>query len=427
MPIHLFNPPAPGPEPAWSAGPIGAGYQFAGKCGNCRCIPRYWKLNVTMGANPDDIPGDVGPAPVVASVSSVAAGAGASIVTTAPAGVVVGSRLDLRVGCGQATITTPAGWTPVATAVDTFTNTRMQAFTRVADGTAADTPTVGLSAAVQYRAWIMRITGANPADPIDVFNTGSALSTTNYPVPIVTTTGDNRLAVASVVVTQGSWSTSTPSTWDTVATQAGPIVFSAAIASKQVATAGSVGGQNWVTGGPGAAGSMVTIAYKPEESPPVLGPDLAKYSGEWILERELCYGEAAGGVACIWTAREIDVNQILAEVDDIGQKFASPWILVFNFYDDPAISPVHGWWLNKWTLHCGAFTKSYVPGGLGHFPGISVYQPSLSPWQGLAAYLHDGWDLNKPFRCLRPNRFEIVDCVYPASFPTALTLEPYWP
>lgn len=430
MSINLFTPCCPGREPPDSAGP---GFHLYGRCGDCRCIPRYWLIDVTMGPNP---PGGAGAPPAIASVSAQASGFGTTVAMNAPSGVQSGNLLELRIGWvgTQSISSVTAGWNLVDTiAAGTSPPVKEAVYWRKATGGAADTPSVTFTSIVSiYRGWVSRITGADmdAVSPVDTSNKAADPSGagTQHTVPQVTTTGPNRLVIASIAISNGGFNTNPPTGFTDVASDNTGAFVGHAISWKGAPTAGAYGGTgvHWVAVGTNPA-AMVTVAYKPA---PALGPDLSAYGGRWILERVRAPDPTA---RCAWFSRTVDVNAIIADVDTPTPMYASPWMLVFNYFDRPPPAG-SGWWPGRWTLHAGAWDNVYRPPPIGTLPGTNLYYPERADWQGVAAYLANGYpgmppgdgDLNKPFLCLRPNRFSVVDQEY-SSFPASIVAQPFWP
>jgi hypothetical protein len=117
------------------------------------------------------------------AVGSVASGTGTSISTNAPSGVAAGDRLLLAVAVKtKLQADTPSGWT-LTHYVESGTNTvGLTVFRRVADGTAADTPTVALSSSLDYTAIICRLS----AGAFDVGNTTLSAFASSLALPTAT-------------------------------------------------------------------------------------------------------------------------------------------------------------------------------------------------------------------------------------------------
>lgn len=158
-------------------------------------------------------------APVIESISSVASSVGTTITTTAPSGVTSGDTLLMMATCRAATgndWTTPTGWTRVEDSLAVVDGTMHAAvFTRTADGTATDTPSLvfNVDPAQGHQAVIMRITGTDGVDVDGESN--SELSNTQPAIPSVSVTDNDSLAICVVgFATGGAAETSTwPSPW----------------------------------------------------------------------------------------------------------------------------------------------------------------------------------------------------------------------
>lgn len=176
----------------------------------------------------------------VDAISANGGGSGASsYATSAPSG----SGGVLVMGVSQVptlrTVTTPTGWTQVGSAItDGFSAVRISTYYRVADGTADDTPTVSFSGTANATIFIVRLSGVDTSDVLDVSATGSSTGTASPPIPTVTTT----VADAGLLCFLGcdtSISPTTVSTW----TYEGGLTNRQNIWSKIATTAGSYGGE----------------------------------------------------------------------------------------------------------------------------------------------------------------------------------------
>ena len=150
------------------------------------------------------------------------------------------------------------------------------------------------------------------------------------------------------------------------------------------------------------------------------GPvDFTPWTGHFVLTRKLAIDQPSA--RCVWLAPMVDLDPYLGLG---GTRYGSPWQLIFDYFPDP-FSAGLDWWIGKWTLHAGGFAD-YVDELESVLPGSNLLPPDAANYNGLSAYLHEGWDLNEPFRCLHPNRFTQIDTVY-SAFPALVTVRPYWP
>jgi hypothetical protein len=138
-----------------------------------------------------------GAVPVIATKGTVASNTSTnSLSTNAPASVAVKDMLVLGVGYEQAqTLTTPTGWTLVATG-DATASSKVSLFLRRADGTAADTPTLAFSVTGAVTAVIYRVTGV-AYDCGDMWvSSGDVNIDANITIPQFNTELNNTLQIA---------------------------------------------------------------------------------------------------------------------------------------------------------------------------------------------------------------------------------------
>src|SRR5437773_2861831 len=126
-----------------------------------------------------------------------------------PSGTVAGDVMiaTIAVRPNTATITTPAGWTPVLPRVDNSAGTESLAiYRRTAD--ASDSSVTGYvwstSGATAALGTIQSFSGVDTANPIDVGNGQATPSATTHATPNVTTTVANTLLVAAHAMASGS-------------------------------------------------------------------------------------------------------------------------------------------------------------------------------------------------------------------------------
>lgn len=145
----------------------------------------------------------------------------------APAGKADGDLLICITFCREeasATVSTPSGWNlvsgfPVSSATDK--GGRIYAFTRRADGSASDTPTVSWSGVVTgtsgdsstavilaYEPWLTETLDGTVPSPTDTTATNGTVS-----LPTYTTTFENSLIVGCLMKVQDASQTWTPSTY----------------------------------------------------------------------------------------------------------------------------------------------------------------------------------------------------------------------
>jgi len=99
------------------------------------------------------------------------------------------------------------------------------------------------------------------------------------------------------------------------------------------------------------------------------------------------------------------------------------WRLAWDAWptNDAGQSPAPPWWAGKWSLAAGAY----------YWPQATEIEPrrvtgsSLFPETGLG---YAGWipSLTDPWRCVDTNLVSLVES-QDSTFPTVITLEPYWP
>src|SRR3989475_11157487 len=126
-----------------------------------------------------------------------------------PSGTVAGDVMiaTIAVRPNTATITAPAGWTPVLPRVDNSAGTESLAiYQRTAD--ASDSSVThylwSTSGATFAMGTIQSFSGVDTANPIDVWNGQATASSTTHATPDVTTTVANTLLVAAHAMASGS-------------------------------------------------------------------------------------------------------------------------------------------------------------------------------------------------------------------------------
>ncbi len=133
--------------------------------------------------------------PVVESYTANSAAA-ASVTLTKPASVAVGDLLLILVGNDNATATAqwdnttykPSGLTLINESGNATSDTHTAAFYRVADGTEGLTIAVSAQSSNDYWGYYVRVSGIDPADPINV--TGADVNTADT-APSIAITGVN--------------------------------------------------------------------------------------------------------------------------------------------------------------------------------------------------------------------------------------------
>lgn len=144
------------------------------------------------------------------TIGAATTGSDSSAETAAPSGVVSGDLLVLFYAYrGTATITptTPTGWTARESNNETTsTYSGIWSFTRIADGTGDDTPTITLSGSPSS-GWftvILRIDGHDGTTPYDTgANATGAASDDTIEIPIATVARDGSLAIAAMIKVGG--------------------------------------------------------------------------------------------------------------------------------------------------------------------------------------------------------------------------------
>ncbi len=206
--------------------------------------------------------------PVFESIGSVANGDGVtSLATNAPSGIQVGDLLVLAVtsALGGQTIQA-SGWASFDYVQTASAVTRTQLFLRIADGTAADTPTVTIGTAQDVTAIISRISG-HGLTPHDLISSLAQSGTsTTITIPTISTSKNNDLLLLIVGSERTSTWSSNPTGWTQQFRQDGTAgtTPAAGIFSKSAVTAGSFGGETFTmtTGAPPYVG-MYILAVQP--------------------------------------------------------------------------------------------------------------------------------------------------------------------
>jgi hypothetical protein len=131
-----------------------------------------------------------GAVPVIASKSAVVSGTGASVATNAPSGVAVGDLLILFLAFSGATAPTkPSTWDLLGLVASA--NSSIVVYTKRANGSSDDTPTVALAASSNHASSTYRITGAGDFElSVAVVDTTSDTDTS---IDAFVCSGNNRL------------------------------------------------------------------------------------------------------------------------------------------------------------------------------------------------------------------------------------------
>src|SRR5437773_4670538 len=132
-----------------------------------------------------------------------------------PSGTVAGDVMiaTIAVRPNTATITTPAGWTPVLPRVDNSAGTASLAiYRRTADASDSSVTDYAwsTSGATFAMGTIQSFSGVDTANPIDVWNGQATASSTTHATPDVTTTVANTLLIAAHAMASGSVSWTPP-------------------------------------------------------------------------------------------------------------------------------------------------------------------------------------------------------------------------
>ncbi len=197
-----------------------------------------------------------------ASAGAVNTGAasGGSAPTSAPSGVVSGDLLVLIVVMETGTApTTPSGWTRRSNVTDGFSSANLTVYTRIADGTSTDTPTVTVPTFLNfYTTVILRFTG-NTGSPFNVEGSNSTTSGTSKTVPTVTTTVNDPILLV-VVSSSNNPGTNKPAGYDEVLSHDNNSLIRCW--TKAGGTAGSKGGESWSFVSFGATHQASILALK---------------------------------------------------------------------------------------------------------------------------------------------------------------------
>jgi hypothetical protein len=244
-------------------------------------------------ATPDEVPS---PFPVLEYTESAYEynfGGQTSMTAIAPTGIyapVAGELLVLIVGndipASGAVFATPAGWTKLGQVGSATSDCYLTVFYKTASGgDGNETITWGGTTCNGACSFFMRISGANNANPIDVFNFVETSSSATHTIPAVTTTDDNKLALAAITFDGGDGTpfSTVSAGWieqgDTGPGGAGS-ASCGAVYAKDIAIAGTTG-DCVVTASVSDGGTVVQLAINPEVvSPLTTKGDLFGYSTE---------------------------------------------------------------------------------------------------------------------------------------------------
>jgi hypothetical protein len=208
--------------------------------------------------------------PVIQSIGTLDNDNDSQSVTNAAAGVVSGDLLILAVALLPATtITTPSGWTLIASVTDGGSALRGALYRRIATGAAADAPTVSFGAGVDYTTRIMRLDGQH-ATPEDTSASATQTSGTSPPMASITTAFTDELLIGFLVV--DSLFSANPTNW-TQQTTDDQSSMRSRLYSRDATTAGAYGGETATTLGSTPSVSIV-VGIKSTTSAAGGGSDL---------------------------------------------------------------------------------------------------------------------------------------------------------
>jgi len=193
--------------------------------------------------------------PVVGDYTSNTATDSASLTLTKPAGVQVGDFLLILVGNDNDTSTNqwddvtykPEGFTLIAEAGDTASDSHIAAFYRIADGSEGETIDVPAESAMDYWGFYTRVSGVRPTNPIDGFKASPTVAATYIDLLGVGTDVDDCLAFylqafdgadgGGFIASDTGWS----KTAEIEANPGSPVGASGSWGTKEMPTAGATG------------------------------------------------------------------------------------------------------------------------------------------------------------------------------------------
>ncbi|MCY2966179.1 MAG: hypothetical protein NT069_21540, partial [Planctomycetota bacterium] len=126
---------------------------------------------------------------------------------------------------------------------------------------------------------------------------------------------------------------------------------------------------------------------------------------------------------CVWLSRPTNALSDAGLGDQLAG--ASLWRLAFDAPAPPNSTSTY-WWQQRWAVHAGAF---YWPLTVGIPAYIAGGQLDVDPEDigGYASFIRSEWE-TRPFRCLHPNPFDLVEqSAETGQFPATLLIEPWWP
>ncbi len=161
------------------------------------------------------------------SVGSVTEGTDNTAETAAPSGVVSGDLLVLFLfiktdnSNPSATPTTPSGWTARDSNNETSgsVDSSVWTYTRIADGTGSDTPTISLASTPGF-VWqtvIVRLDSHDATTPYDTGNNGTGGGVDAEPIPTATVANDGSMALCGMAKNaSGAYTLTWPGSWTSI-------------------------------------------------------------------------------------------------------------------------------------------------------------------------------------------------------------------
>src|SRR5437879_4318901 len=251
-----------------------------------------------------------------------------------PSGTVAGDVMiaTIAVRPNTATITAPAGWTPVLPRVDNSAGTESLAiYRRTADASDSSVTDYlwSTSGATFAMGTIQSFSGVDTANPIDVWNGQATASSTTHATPDVTTTVANTLLVAAHAMASGSvyWTPPTGMT-EIVDVQVGSTTGGITLEGSNAvqATAGATGAKTATNGANTTPSSGVDPAIDAEQGQTTAsGTSHATPSVNTTFSNTMIITAYGVGATSTWS-QPAGMNET-ADAQGGSQAFEMNWVL----------------------------------------------------------------------------------------------------
>ena len=199
-----------------------------------------------------------------------------SIDASLPGSIQSGELLILLLSCvNDRGVTTPTGWTSVASVADGFSGCRLICYRKAATGSEGASVTITLDGNAAIATTAFRLSGHDATTPVNASGTNSATSgaDTAMTCPSVTTSVDGCL-VLRAAADSGSSSHTDPASHTAIAEVKSGTSFDDVCCSSAYATQASAGGTGTAAfvASSGGLWTAMTVAIAPAAASGVIGP-----------------------------------------------------------------------------------------------------------------------------------------------------------